>query len=116
MSRVTLIFNHLKAIAEAIAEVEKLPLKSIERGEKKARGRCHSDGRILIRMHTSKYMEDRTMYTENARTFAHELAHLKHMNHGEEFWNYMDKIVDRFNAHLEYKVQYEKRAFLSSEM
>src|SRR5678816_3977113 len=106
-SRVTEMFERLRKLSEVVALEQGLKLLSIERGEKKARGRCFGNGKILIRMHTSKYMEDKAMLQENARTFAHELAHLKHMHHDVEFWDYEDKLIDIFSERLGLKIPYE---------
>ena len=102
------LYLDLCTISRKIAIEEGLGLKEFVRSCKGAVGRCHSDGTIEIKMNQSRYMEPEILISENARTFAHELAHLKHMHHGKEFWEYAAYLCGKFSCELGVKVHPEK--------
>lgn len=82
--------------AERIALRFQLRYQSIEpeRPQVKRRyGICYSDGRIFIRLrHVSTGQPLR--YSSLVNTLCHELAHLRHMNHGPRFKALYLKILE----------------------
>jgi len=96
----------LKSIMLKVAESENLPLKEVN-FVKKLDGKvgyCTSDGRITIKLNSSRIMEPEIKLQENARTAAHELAHLKHFHHSEPFWKYSEKLCELLSIHLGVKI------------
>ncbi len=82
--------------AERIALRFQLRYQSIEpeRPQVKRRyGICYSDGRIFIRLrHVSTGRPLR--YSSLVNTLCHELAHLRHMNHGPRFKIFYLKVLE----------------------
>ncbi len=60
---------------------------------KRRYGSCHSDGRIKIRL-THARTGRPLKYSSMIDTLCHELAHLKHFNHGPRFKSYYQRILE----------------------
>jgi predicted metal-dependent hydrolase len=81
------LIERLERDAERIAGRFRLAYRSIEaeRANVKSRyGVCYDDGRIKIRLRhavTGRPLK----YSSLVNTLCHELAHLRHFNHGERF-------------------------------
>jgi hypothetical protein len=81
------LLAHIRRDARTLARDFKLELRSIdaERANVKSRyGICYDDGSIRIRLRharTRKLLK----YSALIDTLCHELAHLRHFNHGERF-------------------------------
>ncbi len=81
------LMGRLRRDAERIAGRFGLRYRSIdaERANVKSRyGVCYSDGAIRIRLHHA-VTGDPLKYSSLVNTLCHELAHLRHFNHGERF-------------------------------
>lgn len=90
-----LFFHEVKATMFRVAAAYALPLKQVhpqampEQGLADCLGRCSADGRITIVMRATVDGEWAAAPRTPElvwRTAAHELAHLKHLNHGQAFW------------------------------
>jgi len=55
-------------------------------------GICYADGRIRIRLHQLRASE-LLKYSVMVDTLCHELAHLRHLNHGQRFWRLYRRIL-----------------------
>lgn len=81
------LIERLERDAERIARRFRLEYRSIEaeRANVKSRyGVCYDDGRIKIRLRHA--VSGRPLkYSSLVNTLCHELAHLRHFNHGERF-------------------------------
>jgi predicted metal-dependent hydrolase len=90
------LMARLNRDAERIALRFRLRYQSIEaeRPQVKSRyGICYSDGRIRIRLrHATTGRALR--YSSLVNTLCHELAHLRHMNHGPRFKTFYLNILD----------------------
>jgi predicted metal-dependent hydrolase len=81
------LLERLRRDAERVAGRFGLRYRSLEaeRANVKSRyGICYSDGRIKVRLRhavTGKPLK----YSSLVNTLCHELAHLRHFNHGERF-------------------------------
>lgn len=100
------IFSWVVSNAITLAKQENLPLKSIEKGgvERVNRAHCTRDGRIHVKLYTSPDMLEATKIHQTARTICHELAHLKHFNHGPKFWQYQEHLCNEMSKLLKVKV------------
>ena len=84
----TRAIERLRKHAALLASAFDLPLHSIEPESERVRRRygiCFADGRIRIRLHQLR-STDVLKYSVMVDTLCHELAHLRHFNHGQRFW------------------------------
>jgi predicted metal-dependent hydrolase len=94
------LIEQLNADAERIASHFGLRYASIraERADVKSRyGVCYSDGAIKIRLRhatTGRPLK----YSSMVNTLCHELAHLRHFNHGPSFKAFYFEILDYARA------------------
>ena len=90
------LIEQLNRDAEHIARRFGLRYRSIEaeRANVKSRyGICYSDGVIKIRLRHS--VTGRSLkYSSLVNTLCHELAHLRHFNHGERFKAFYLQLLD----------------------
>jgi hypothetical protein len=87
--------ERLRRHAALLASAFDLPLHSIEpESERVTRryGICYADGRIRIRLHQVRGT-DVLKYSVMVDTLCHELAHLKHFDHGRRFWRFYRRIL-----------------------
>ena len=90
------ILERLKRDARLLVSYFRLELHSIEpeRAQVKQRyGVCYSDGSIRIRLHharTGRMLK----YSGMVDTLCHELAHLRHFNHGPKFRAFYLALLD----------------------
>lgn len=81
------LLRRLRRDAERIAAhfgLEYLAIEAERRGVKARYGACYSDGLIKIRLQHAKTGEP-LRYSSLIDTLCHELAHLKHFDHGKDF-------------------------------
>jgi len=106
------LLARLNRDAERIALRFQLRYHSIEpeRPNVKSRyGICYSDGRIRIRLrHATSGRPLR--YSSLVNTLCHELAHLRHMNHGPRFKGFYLKILEWARAEAIYRPREEEVA------
>jgi predicted metal-dependent hydrolase len=90
------LIGRLNRDAAVIAARFELRYRSIEADAAKARGRygiCYSDGTIRIRLRhatTGKPLK----YSSLVSTLCHELAHLRHFDHGYGFRSFYGAILE----------------------
>ncbi|MGH9885080.1 MAG: M48 metallopeptidase family protein [bacterium] len=87
--------ERLRRHALLLAGAFELPLHSVEPESPRVRRRygiCYRDGRIRIRLHQLRGT-DLLKYSVMVDTLCHELAHLKHFNHGRRFWELYRRIL-----------------------
>ena len=87
--------ERLRRHAALLAGAFELPLHSVEPESPRVRRRygiCYRDGRIRIRLHQLRG-SDLLKYSVMVDTLCHELAHLKHFNHGRRFWQLYRRIL-----------------------
>jgi len=90
------LIRRLEGDAERIAGRFRLEYRSIEaeRADVKSRyGVCYDDGRIKIRLRHA--VSGRPLkYSSLVNTLCHELAHLRHFDHGERFKAFYLKLLE----------------------
>jgi predicted metal-dependent hydrolase len=87
--------ERLRRHALLLARAFDLPLRSVDAESPRVRRRygiCFADGRIRIRLHQLRAPE-LLKYSVMVDTLCHELAHLRHMNHGQRFWRLYRRIL-----------------------
>lgn len=108
-----LFFNEVRTAMQNVAKRYALPLRSIEpatmpeSGMIDYLGRCYSSGDIELVMRATvngQFVESPRSPADVWRTAAHELAHLKHMNHGAAFHEFfMELMVAIDNQQVDHK-------------
>jgi hypothetical protein len=108
-----LIFTEVSAAMRRVAKKYNLPLKSAtgfpmpKSGLADRMGDCNSNGdiRIVLRCtENGQWCDAPLSPTEIYDTAAHELAHLKYMNHGEEFLTFCEELqVAMLNQQVDHK-------------
>jgi len=97
--------DELLSAARELSQKENLSLRSITfESLKRAQGLCSSTGDIKIKLHTNRLMELEVRKFHDVRTVSHELAHLKHFNHSEAFWEYQRELCKKLSSLLGMKV------------
>ena len=90
------LIEQLNRDAERLAERFQLRYASIEAeraGVKSRYGICYSDGLIKIRLRHAVTGQP-LKYSSLVNTLCHELAHLRHFNHGERFKAFYLQILE----------------------
>ncbi len=88
--------DRLRSDAERIAEHFKLKYRAllIERPTARSHyGVCYDDGTIKIRLNHAVYLKP-LRYSSLVNTVCHELAHLRHFDHGEGFKRFYAEILE----------------------
>ena len=97
--------HRLRRHAEVLAGAFDLPLGAIDAESERVRSRygiCYADGRIKIRLHRLRD-SDLLKYSVMVDTLCHELAHLRHFDHGRRFWRLYRRIREYAQRHGIYK-------------
>ena len=97
--------ERLRRHGALLAEAFKLPLVSIDPESERVRRRlgiCYADGRIRIRLHSLRSL-DLLKYSVMVDTLCHELAHLRHFDHGRRFWALYRRILAYARRHGIYR-------------
>ncbi|HTO06931.1 MAG TPA: M48 family metallopeptidase [Myxococcota bacterium] len=97
--------DRLRRHASLLAHAFDLPLHSVEAESPRVRRRygiCFADGRIKIRLHQVRTPE-LLKYSVMVDTLCHELAHLRHLNHGQRFWRLYRRILAYARRHGIYR-------------
>jgi hypothetical protein len=86
--------ERLRRHGAILAESFHLPLRSLKPESprvKRRYGICDEDGNIKIRLRSVRTGE-LLKYSSLVDTLCHELAHLKHFDHGRRFWAFYERI------------------------
>lgn len=97
--------ERLRRHGALLAQAFELPLVSIDPESARVRRRlgiCYADGRIRIRLHSLRSIE-LLKYSVMVDTLCHELAHLRHFNHGRRFWALYRRILGYARRHGIYR-------------
>lgn len=97
--------ERLRRHGAVLAEAFRLPLVSIDPESPRVRRRlgiCYADGRIRIRLHSLR-SADLLKYSAMVDTLCHELAHLRHFDHGRRFWALYRRILAYAKRHGIYR-------------
>ena len=97
--------ERLRRHAQLLSHAFDLPLRSVDAEGPRVRRRlgiCFSDGRIRIRLHQLREPE-LLKYSVMVDTLCHELAHLRHLNHGQRFWRLYRRILAYARRHGIYR-------------
>jgi len=97
--------ERLRRHGAVLAEAFRLPLASIDPESPRVRRRlgiCYADGRIRIRLHSLR-SPDLLKYSAMVDTLCHELAHLRHFDHGRRFWALYRRILAYAKRHGIYR-------------
>jgi len=100
-----LALERLRRHASTLATAFDLPLRSVDAESPRVRRRygiCFADGRIKIRLHQLRTPE-LLKYSVMVDTLCHELAHLRHLNHGQRFWRLYRRILAYARRHGIYR-------------
>lgn len=101
-----LFFHEVRLAMQKIAKRYELPLKDIvpatmpQTGMADFLGKCYHDGHIELVMRATvdgKFVDAPRTPADVWRTAAHELSHLKHMNHGAQFHEFFAELVRAFD-------------------
>jgi predicted metal-dependent hydrolase len=98
--------KRIVSIAIDIALEFKLPLRSLEFIKVEHEyGKCSAQGDLKIKIE----WPDGELVPEMEvwRTLGHELAHLKHFNHGDDFWEFNRTLVNRISEMIQKKIRPE---------
>jgi hypothetical protein len=99
------LMERLRADARVIADHFDLQYKAllIERPTARSHyGVCYQDGTIKIRLNHAVYQRP-LRYSSLVNTVCHELAHLRHFDHGEEFKRFYSQILEWARARRIYR-------------
>jgi predicted metal-dependent hydrolase len=97
--------ERLRRHADLLSRAFDLPLRSVDAESLRVRRRygiCYADGRIRIRLHQLR-APDLLKYSVMVDTLCHELAHLRHLNHGQRFWRLYRRILAYARRHGIYR-------------
>ena len=99
------LMDRLRSDAERIAAHFKLKYRAllIERPTARSHyGICYDDGTIKIRLNHAVYLRP-LRYSSLVNTVCHELAHLRHFDHGEGFKRFYAEILEWARAERIYR-------------
>ena len=89
------VLERLRADARILASAYRLPLRSVQPERPQVRRRygiCYDDGSIRVRLHHNRTGQ-LLKYSSLVDTLCHELAHLKHFDHGRRFYAFYEKVL-----------------------